>query len=65
MNERIDLSLEQQFSIRAFETQVDHMSLEQAQHFLKEIYRQMMLKENMYQNFLKHQWGIEPGPAFE
>jgi len=59
MDNQITLSLEQQFSIRAFETQVDSMSLEQAQQLLKDLYRQMLVRENIYQHLLKHQWGIE------
>ena len=55
-----DLTLEQQFSVRSFECQVDRMSHEQAQHFLKQLYRQMLERENMYRNFLRHEWGLEP-----
>lgn len=55
-----ELSLEQQFNIRSFETQVQRMSREQAQDFLIKLYEQMMVRENMYKEFLKHQWGIEP-----
>jgi hypothetical protein len=65
MNQPIELSLEQQFSLRSFETQVERMSHEQAQHFLIKLYEQMMLRETMYKHFLKHQWGIEAGPQFE
>jgi Phycobilisome degradation protein nblA len=61
MNEPASLSLEQQFSLRSFETQVQQMSREQAQHFLIKLYEQMMLRETMYKEFLKHQWGIESG----
>jgi outer membrane lipopolysaccharide assembly protein LptE/RlpB len=64
MNQPIELSLEQQFSLRSFETQVERMSREQAQHFLIKLYEQMMLRETMYKQFLKHQWGIEAGPQF-
>jgi len=49
MNQPIELSLEQQFSIRSFETQVQQMSREQAQDFL-------------VKQLLKHQWGLEAGP---
>lgn len=59
------LTLEQQFNLRSFETQVNHMSREQAQDFLVKLYEQMMLKETMYKHFLKHQWGLESGPSFE
>ena len=54
------LSLEQQFNIRSFQTQVQHMSHEQAQEFLVKLYEQMIVRENMYKEFIKHQWGLEP-----
>jgi len=62
MNQPVNLSLEQQFSIRSFETQVNQMSREQAQDFLIKLYEQMIVRENMYKQFLKHQWGLEAGP---
>lgn len=61
MNQPIELSLEQQFNIRSFETQVEHMSLEQAQDFLVKLYRQMVMREATYKELLKHHWGIEGG----
>ena len=61
MNQPIELSLEQQFSIRSFETQVEQMNLEQAQDFLVKLYRQMVMREAPYKELLKHQWGIEGG----
>lgn len=60
MSEQTQLSLEQQFSIRSFETQVSQMSREQAQDFLIKLYEQMIVRENMYKSFIKHQWGLEP-----
>lgn len=63
-NQPVELTLEQQFSLRSFETQVERMSHEQAQQFLVKLYEQMMLRETMYKHFLKHQWGIESGPQF-
>jgi len=65
MNFPTELSLEQQFNIRSFETQVEKMSHEQAQEFLVQLYRQMMMREATYKNLLKHQWGLEPSPSFE
>jgi Phycobilisome degradation protein nblA len=59
MSKSFDLSLEQQFSIRSFEHQVKDMTHSQAQEFLVNLYKQMMLQENSYKNLLKHQWGIE------
>ena len=55
----MELSLEQKFNIRSFETQVKLMSQEQAQEFLVKLYEQMLLRDNMYQDFIRHQWGIE------
>ncbi len=65
MNQPAELSLEQQFSIRSFETQVQQMSREQAQDFLVKLYEQMIVRENMYKEFLKHEWGLGPNPQFE
>jgi hypothetical protein len=59
VNQSIELSLEQQFSIRSFADQVQHMSREQAQEFLLMLYQQMMIKETMYQHFLKHEWKLD------
>ncbi|MBW4514548.1 MAG: NblA/ycf18 family protein [Timaviella obliquedivisa GSE-PSE-MK23-08B] len=58
MDTPVELSLEQKFSLRSFETQVERMSHEQAQDFLVKLYEQMMVRETMYKNFLKHEWGI-------
>ncbi len=59
MSKSFDLSLEQQFSIRSFEHLVKDMSREQAQEFLVNLYKQMMMQENSYKNLLKHQWGMD------
>lgn len=59
MSNFMELSLEQKFSLRSFETQVKQMSREQAQDFLMQLYEQMLLKENMYKDFLKHEWGLD------
>ncbi len=59
MNQPIELTLEQKFSLRSFETQVEHMSREQAQHFLVKLYEQMLAREAYYKSFLKAHWGIE------
>ncbi|MEP0753225.1 NblA/ycf18 family protein [Trichocoleus sp. Lan] len=61
MNQSIELSLEQKFSIRSFSDQVQNMSREQAQEFLIMLYEQMIVKENMYKSFLKHEWGLDAG----
>ncbi|AFZ42585.1 Phycobilisome degradation protein nblA [Halothece sp. PCC 7418] len=57
----MELSLEQEFNVRSFESQVKQMSREQAQEFLVKLYEQMLARENMYKEFLKHEWGIDQG----
>ncbi|NEQ32601.1 MAG: NblA-related protein [Leptolyngbya sp. SIO4C5] len=64
MHESNKLSLEQEFSLRSFENQVQRMSREQAQQFLVKLYEQMMMRETLYKSFLKQEWGIEPTPEF-
>jgi len=59
VNQPMELSLEQQFSIRSFADQVQQMSREQAQEFLLMLYQQMMMKEMMYQHFLKQEWKLD------
>ncbi len=59
MPQNFDLSLEQQFSVRSFQTQIQDMSREQAQDFLVQLYTQMLWQETTYKNLLKHQWGLE------
>jgi Phycobilisome degradation protein nblA len=54
----IELTTEQQFSIRAFQLQIQDMTQEQALSFMVELYTQMILKEAYYKDLLKHQWGI-------
>ncbi|MBD2294516.1 NblA/ycf18 family protein [Anabaena sphaerica FACHB-251] len=61
MNQPIELSLEQQFNIRSFATQVKDMSHEQAQDFLVKLYEQMVMREATYKELLKHQWGLDSG----
>lgn len=54
----IELSLEQQFFLESFKKTVEKMSREQAQDFLVSLYEQMMIRETMYKEFLKYEWGI-------
>ncbi|MDJ0735625.1 MAG: NblA/ycf18 family protein [Nostocaceae cyanobacterium] len=63
MNQPIKLSLEQQFNIRSFASQVQHMSHEQAKDFLVKLYEQMVVQDATYKELLKHQWGLDSDPA--
>jgi preprotein translocase subunit Sec63 len=53
-----ELSLEQQFSLCSFASQVQGMNREQAQEYLVKLYEQMLNRENAYKETLKHQWGL-------
>ena len=59
MDRPVELSLEQQFSIRSFASQVKGMTHEQAQDFLVKLYEQMIVREATYKELLKHQWGLD------
>lgn len=53
MNEYKELTMEQEFNVCSFEQQVDKMSHQQAQDFLKRLYKLMVIREAMYKDFLK------------
>jgi hypothetical protein len=59
MSNPVELSLEQKFNLRSFESQVQHMSREQAQEFLVKLYEQMILRENLYKELIEQQWGLD------
>lgn len=59
MNKPTQLTLEQQFNLRSFETQVARMSHEQAQGFLVQMYEQMLIRDALYKQLLGDRWGIE------
>jgi Phycobilisome degradation protein nblA len=58
MHQPAQLSLEQQFNIRSFASQTENMSREEVQELLVKLYEEMILRENIYKEVLKHQWGI-------
>jgi hypothetical protein len=49
----LELSLEQQFSLRTYEDQVKHLDQDQAQQMLLQVMRQLMIKENVIKHLLK------------
>jgi len=55
----IELTLEQEFSLRNFTDQVQQMSREQAQEFLILQYKHMMIREMMYKEILKQEWKLD------
>ena len=48
MNYSEQLSLEQEFNLRIFADQVESLSPEQLKDLSVELYRQMMVKDNLY-----------------
>ncbi|MGA7935888.1 MAG: NblA/ycf18 family protein [Kovacikia sp.] len=63
MDQSIELTLDQEFSLRVFADQVQHLSHEQALEFLIEQHKQMMLQKTMFQEILKHEWKLDLGFA--
>lgn len=47
------LSIEQQFSLQVISQQVQHLSQEDAQKYLLEMFRQMMIKDNVFKQLIK------------
>jgi hypothetical protein len=58
MSDRYQLSLEQQFSLRTISSKVQALSRQEAQELVVELQRQMMIKDNLYKQLIKHEWGI-------
>lgn len=51
-------SLEEEFKITFFNNQIQNLTREQAIILLSEVYRQMLIKEKMYQFFIKTTWKV-------
>lgn len=49
-----NLSMEQQFKLKVLKDQVQNLSLEQAQDYVVEVMRQMMVKDNLVKHLLKN-----------
>jgi hypothetical protein len=62
MNQFDNLSLEQEFNLKLFADLVQNLSHKQAKEFLVELNQQMMIRENLYRDLLKHYLGIGSTP---
>lgn len=60
---QLELSLEQQFSLRQTETVIAKLSQAQAQELLIEVIYQLAVKDNAIRSLIKSHLGIEPSPA--
>ncbi|MEH1888304.1 NblA/ycf18 family protein [Nostoc sp.] len=49
----VELTLEQQFRLQNLKDQVKNLNQEEAQEFLLEVLRQMMVKDNLVKHLLK------------
>ena len=58
MEKLVGLTLEQQFEVCQFDSQVDQMSLEQSRDFLKKLYRLNLNQKNMFKSVLKGEYEI-------
>ena len=62
MKDSEQLSLEQEFDLKIFAAQVRTLTPEQAEGLSIELYRRMMLKDNLYGELLQDYWGISSVP---
>ncbi|MGK7896414.1 MAG: NblA/ycf18 family protein [Xenococcus sp. (in: cyanobacteria)] len=53
MNGQEQLSLEQQFKLQVLKEQVQNLSQEEAKEYLLEMFRQMMVKDNLFKQLIK------------
>ena len=56
-----ELSVEQQFELKVFETQVQQLSQQDAQMLLVQLRSTMMQQTAYFREMLKEAWGIEKG----
>ena len=54
----LELSLEQQFHLKKYEHQVTDLSQKQAQEFLVEAFRQLMIKDNAIRSLMKSAFSL-------
>ena len=60
MESNNNLSMEQQFKLHVLSQEVQQMSREQAQQYLIEVLRQMMVKDNVVKKMIKGDMDMWP-----
>lgn len=50
-----DLTLEQKFQLQRIANEVQHLDLEQAQAYIVELSRQLMIKKNLFKHWAKNE----------
>jgi hypothetical protein len=58
MSETVKLTIEQKFHLRKVADQTKALSQQQAQELIVELQRQLMMKDNLFKQMLKHEWGL-------
>lgn len=58
MSENKTLTIEQKFHLRKIADQTKSLSQQQAQELIVELQRQMMMKDNLFKQLIKHEWQI-------
>ena len=58
MSNQQHLSLEQEFNLKKVATQAKALTHQQAQELVVELQRQIMIKDNLYKQLIKQEWGI-------
>lgn len=58
MSEQTNLTIEQKFHLRKIADRTKSLSPQQAQELIIELQRQMMIKDNLFKQIIKHEWGI-------
>ena len=58
MNQANNLTLEQEFSLKKIAAQTKNLSQQEARDLIVELQRQMMVKDNLYKQIIKYEWGI-------
>lgn len=53
MMENVQLTMEQQFRLQVLSEQVPRLSEAEAKEYLLEMFRQMMVKDNLFKHLLK------------
>jgi len=54
----MQLTIEQKFHLRQFADRTKALSQEQVQELVVELQRQMMVKDNLFKQMIKQEWGI-------
>jgi Phycobilisome degradation protein nblA len=60
----VNLSIEEEFKIRAFSDRVQNLNEAEAKSLLCQMYHQFVLKDAVYRRLIESKWGIETSTSF-